>query len=227
MYRSPLVSLAGFSTDGVAFGGQNSPAGGAGAGDGGLHSMHIGAGGDGLARDAESSATNALLPACEEPGDGGNGGSHGTGGSRSGTNDSVLAVAVSPSSSGRNTAAVGTNRGDAEEAGLAFSPSAAAAAVICPTGAGERSRDWASILSPGEQQRLGIARILYHQPTLAFLDESTGAVSEATEDRVYRLMRAAGITVVAVGHRASLRELHDRVLSFAGPPGGQWDLSEL
>lgn len=90
-----------------------------------------------------------------------------------------------------------------------------------------RVRDWASILSPGEQQRLGIARVLYHRPAIAFLDESTSAVTEATEYKVYALMRATGVTVVGVGHRASLRRLHQRVLALGGAPGGEWELCDL
>lgn len=88
-------------------------------------------------------------------------------------------------------------------------------------------RDWASILSVGEQQRLGIARVLYHRPALAFLDESTSAVTEAAERDAYALMRGAGVTVVAAGHRTSLRALHARVLSLRGAPDGRWDIVEL
>lgn len=85
-------------------------------------------------------------------------------------------------------------------------------------------RDWASILSIGEQQRLGIARVLYHRPALAFLDESTSAISETAERKAYALMKSAGVTVVAVGHRSSLRVLHERTLSLDGAPEGGWAL---
>lgn len=87
-------------------------------------------------------------------------------------------------------------------------------------------RDWASILSIGEQQRLGVARVLYHRPALAFLDESTSAVTEDAEKQAYRLMRAAGVTIVAIGHRSSLHALHERVLRLRGAPDGAWELSE-
>lgn len=87
-------------------------------------------------------------------------------------------------------------------------------------------RDWAVILSPGEQQRIGVARVLYHRPMLAFLDESTSAVAEVMERRIYELLNQEGITVVSVGHRASLMTLHQHILSLSGPPHGQWKLSE-
>ncbi|CAM9967263.1 unnamed protein product, partial [Ectocarpus fasciculatus] len=88
-------------------------------------------------------------------------------------------------------------------------------------------RDWASILSIGEQQRLGIARVLYHRPSLAFLDEAMSAVTEEAERDAYGLMRAAGVTVVAIGHRTSLRSLHERVLALRGAPDGTWEILEI
>ena len=88
-------------------------------------------------------------------------------------------------------------------------------------------RDWASVLSIGEQQRLGIARVLYHRPALAFLDEAMSAITEEAERDAYGLMRDAGVTVVAVGHRTSLRALHERVLALGGAPDGGWELSGI
>ena len=91
----------------------------------------------------------------------------------------------------------------------------------------QKQRDWASILSIGEQQRLGIARVLYHRPALAFLDECTSAVTEEAEKHAYELMKAVGVTVVAVGHRTSLRALHERELSLGGAPEGGWEVARL
>lgn len=82
------------------------------------------------------------------------------------------------------------------------------------------------ILSPGEQQRLGVARVLYHRPMLAFLDESTNAIPEVMERRIYELLNQEGVTVVSVGHRSSLMTVHQHVLSLSGPPHGRWRLSE-
>ena len=49
--------------------------------------------------------------------------------------------------------------------------------------------DWARRLSPGEQQRLGFARILIGRPKVVFLDEATSAVDEGLEHMLYELLR--------------------------------------
>jgi len=73
---------------------------------------------------------------------------------------------------------------------------------------------WALQLSPGEQQRIAFARALVQKPDWLFLDEATSAVDEATEARLYRLVRErlAGTTLFSVGHRATLRAFHARQL---------------
>jgi hypothetical protein len=47
-----------------------------------------------------------------------------------------------------------------------------------------------------------------------FLDEATSALDELSEAQLYRLLRAASWvpTVVSVGHRSTLRKIHDRLL---------------
>jgi vitamin B12/bleomycin/antimicrobial peptide transport system ATP-binding/permease protein len=78
----------------------------------------------------------------------------------------------------------------------------------------DEANHWALQLSPGEQQRLAFARALVQKPSWLFLDEATSAVDEATEARLYRLVRErlAGTTVFSVGHRATLRPFHARQL---------------
>jgi putative ATP-binding cassette transporter len=73
---------------------------------------------------------------------------------------------------------------------------------------------WALQLSPGEQQRIAFARTLVQKPDWLFLDEATSAVDEATEARLYRLVRERlpGTTLFSVGHRATLRPFHARQL---------------
>jgi vitamin B12/bleomycin/antimicrobial peptide transport system ATP-binding/permease protein len=79
---------------------------------------------------------------------------------------------------------------------------------------------WALQLSPGEQQRIAFARALVQKPEWLFLDEATSAVDEATEARLYRLLRERlpRTTLFSVGHRATLRRFHARRLM--AQPGG-------
>jgi vitamin B12/bleomycin/antimicrobial peptide transport system ATP-binding/permease protein len=89
-------------------------------------------------------------------------------------------------------------------------------AVELPELAGrlDEAGHWAQQLSPGEQQRIAFARALVQRPDWLFLDEATSAVDEATEARLYRLLRErlAGTTVFSVGHRGTLRPFHARQL---------------
>jgi vitamin B12/bleomycin/antimicrobial peptide transport system ATP-binding/permease protein len=79
---------------------------------------------------------------------------------------------------------------------------------------------WALRLSPGEQQRIAIARALVQKPEWLFLDEATSAVDEAAETRLYRLLRErlAETTVFSIGHRTTLHSFHARrlVVQLAG-----------
>lgn len=43
----------------------------------------------------------------------------------------------------------------------------------CRVGGLDADADWAHMLSLGEQQRISLARLLYHKPAVAFLDEAT------------------------------------------------------
>jgi len=80
----------------------------------------------------------------------------------------------------------------------------------------DETAHWAQRLSPGEQQRLAIARALLYKPDWLFLDEATASVDEDIEKLLYGLLRERlpDTTIVSIGHRASLRQWHDHVLTL-------------
>ncbi|HEY7247336.1 MAG TPA: ABC transporter ATP-binding protein/permease [Xanthobacteraceae bacterium] len=75
---------------------------------------------------------------------------------------------------------------------------------------------WNQLLSPGEQQRLGVARAILHAPDYLFLDEATASLDEPSEAKLYRLLqeRLPHATVVSIGHRSTLIAFHDRHLTL-------------
>ena len=87
---------------------------------------------------------------------------------------------------------------------------------------------WALALSPGEQQRIAFARALVQRPAWLFLDEATSALDEASEVRLYTLLRERlpDVTLVSVGHRSTLRPFHARNLVVTAHPTGAATVEE-
>jgi ATP-binding cassette, subfamily B, bacterial PglK len=71
-------------------------------------------------------------------------------------------------------------------------------------------------LSGGERQRLGLARALYHRPSLVLLDEATSGLDIATEAKLLEALRAlAGkLTIVMVAHRLSALANCDKLIDL-------------
>lgn len=67
-------------------------------------------------------------------------------------------------------------------------------------------------LSGGQRQRLAGARAVVHAPELVVLDDLSSALDVETELRVWQHLAEAGMTVLAVSHRAVAFERADRVL---------------
>jgi vitamin B12/bleomycin/antimicrobial peptide transport system ATP-binding/permease protein len=91
----------------------------------------------------------------------------------------------------------------------------------------DEETDWTRRLSPGEQQRLGFARVLLVRPRVAFLDEATSALDEGMEHTLYTLLREElpDTVIVSVGHRSTLNRFHAERLELLGE--GRWQVAAL
>jgi PrtD family type I secretion system ABC transporter len=72
-----------------------------------------------------------------------------------------------------------------------------------------------AMLSSGQRQRIGLARALYGKPKLVVLDEPNSALDVEGDEALNRAIatiKAAGTTVVIVGHRPSTLAQADRIL---------------
>jgi putative ATP-binding cassette transporter len=82
----------------------------------------------------------------------------------------------------------------------------------------DETANWAGVLSPGEQQRLAVARALLARPDFLFLDEATAAMDEPNEAHIYELLARSlpDTAIVSIGHRATLKAFHTQFWHVAG-----------
>ena len=79
----------------------------------------------------------------------------------------------------------------------------------------ELGRNSGIILSPGQKQRIALARALYDRPTLVVLDEPNSNLDKAGETALNRAIAAlkdAGSTVIIVSHREGALSLADQLI---------------
>ncbi len=78
-------------------------------------------------------------------------------------------------------------------------------------------RMWSEELSPGEQQRIALMRILLQKPNLLILDEATSALDWANTQHFHELLGQylPDVTIISVVHNEHLHRYHDHALVIA------------
>ena len=115
---------------------------------------------------------------------------------------------------------VDTNGRDADERLVSVLTQLAFGPILDRVGGLDVERDWANLLTVGEQQLLGMARLLIAQPKFAFIDRATNALSTSRARHVYELLSRTSITYISVSDQASLRDFHDNVMELLDE--GKW-----
>lgn len=93
-------------------------------------------------------------------------------------------------------------------------------------GGWEATKEWGEVMSLGEQQRLGMARLFFHKPRFGILDECTNAISVDMEEALYAHAASLDITLVTITQRTALVKYHTRELRLVDGCG-DWELREI
>lgn len=94
--------------------------------------------------------------------------------------------------------------------------------IVATHGGFDAEKDWTETLSTGIQQRLAMARLFYHSPRYAILDECTSSQDLNTEKIMYEEAKKRGTTLITVSHRRTLWKYHGWVLEFDGVGGARF-----
>jgi len=78
---------------------------------------------------------------------------------------------------------------------------------------------WDNQLSGGEAQRMGFARLFYHKPAFAIMDEATSALPIDLEAKLLQKCVDLNVTMISVAHRPSVAKYHSQIMQI-GDVGG-------
>jgi ATP-binding cassette, subfamily B, bacterial CvaB/MchF/RaxB len=84
-----------------------------------------------------------------------------------------------------------------------------------PMGYNSLIGDMGNSLSGGQKQRVILARALYRQPTILFLDEATAHLDSDNEREISEHLRALNITRISIAHRSEMTQGADLTVSVA------------
>ena len=90
-----------------------------------------------------------------------------------------------------------------------------------PMGMATQIGDMGSNLSGGQAQRVLLARALYRQPRALILDEATSHLDPETEERIVKMLRSLGLTVICAAHRPAILRYADQIIDLSPPRSGR------
>ncbi|KAJ8517041.1 hypothetical protein ONZ45_g5740 [Pleurotus djamor] len=91
--------------------------------------------------------------------------------------------------------------------------------IVEREGGWDTVREWRDALSGGDKQKIAWARLFYHHPKYAVLDEATSLVPPDVEGMMMDHATELGITLLTVSHRPSLWKYHAMILHYDGQGG--------
>ena len=82
----------------------------------------------------------------------------------------------------------------------------------------DEEAEWSTVLSGGEQQRVGFARALIHRPTILLLDEAVSTLEEQEARDLYGLLaeKLPDTIIISTGRSGALAGLHHRTMEMTG-----------
>ena len=80
----------------------------------------------------------------------------------------------------------------------------------------DETDNWSRVLSGGEQQRVGLARIFLERPDWLFLDESTSALDAKSEAAIFKAFKEhlPETTIISISHHTQQTDLFDKTLKL-------------